>query len=215
MNYSYYRMSLDVHDPTSQLSFSCQKDDTSRCLMVTLTDHGKPYQINKGCYAIFSARKPDGTVLYNDCTISNDTIFYYFTAQTASAVGSLYCDITLYNAYGEEMTSPNFTLVVYETAYSVAQTASKSTDEFKALTGIIQRGEAVLAMLEDFKGDKLTLLLERLDRMEELIGVGTIIEYDEVTESLILSSVEYDEETDSLIVAAIEYDEATESIKII
>lgn len=149
MNYSYYRMSLDIHDPTSQLSFSCQKGDTSRCLVVTLTDHGKPYNIAEGNYAIFSARKPDGTVLLNDCTISKNEIFYNFTEQTASAVGCLYCDITLYNAHGEEITSPDFTLVVYETAYSVAKDVAKSTNEFVAVESIIKRGEEMIDRLGD------------------------------------------------------------------
>ena len=158
MNPSYYRISLDVHDATSQLSFSIKKGDTSRRLLISLMDNGVPYVIEQDCYAVFSARKPDGKIVFNDCTIKDNMIIYDVTAQTTLVEGRLDCEITLYGANEQQITSPRFTMIVYASVFTEEEV--ESSDEYKSLATLIGEGYALVTEVEtklangDFKGDK-------------------------------------------------------------
>ena len=61
MNLSVYRMTLDIRDMDSQLSFSLKQNDTMRRLIISLTDHCKPYTIPEGCYAVFTIKTSQKT----------------------------------------------------------------------------------------------------------------------------------------------------------
>ena len=115
MIYSNYPFTLDIHGVVSQISFPVSLNDTARSLLISLTDGGKPYEITDGCRAVFAALKPDGTCLFNDCIIvGNKVIRYDFTPQTASVKGKVDCEVRLYGVDGNLVTSPRFTIVVYE-----------------------------------------------------------------------------------------------------
>lgn len=109
-----YRIQLDVKEVASQLSFSITKGDTGRRLIIQLVDDGKVFPIARGSYATFSADKPDGSTIFNDCTIQDDNIIYDITEQTVSCEGSTECEIVLYDSNGYRLTSPKFTIIVYE-----------------------------------------------------------------------------------------------------
>lgn len=132
MNLATYSFSLDVHKRGSQLMLEAKKNDTGRKLLVTLMENGKPYNITSDCYAVFRARKTDGTVLYNDCFIEDNEISYTITQQTLAVPGILDCEITLYGSDGKQITSPNFGIIVDETVQS--DNEIESTNEFTALT---------------------------------------------------------------------------------
>lgn len=146
MNPSYYRITLDVHDATSQLSFSIKQGDTSRRLIITLMDDGVPYEITKGCYAVLTGTKSDGTVFFNDCTISNNTIIYDITAQTSAKSGMVDCEITLLDSNNEQLTSPRFSIVVYATTVSGEE--AESTDEYKSLLTLVSEANTVINNIE-------------------------------------------------------------------
>ena len=67
MNLSVYRMTLDIRDMDSQLSFSVKQNDTMRRLIISLTDHCKPYSLPEGCYAVFTAKTSKKTVVSEGC----------------------------------------------------------------------------------------------------------------------------------------------------
>lgn len=130
-----YRLSLDMHDTSSQSMLNIKKNDSKRQFIFNLTDGGKPYTIRSDSTAVFRAVKPDKTVLYNNCTISGNTIIYNLTDQTSSSVGIVECELTLYAANGEQITSPRFTLRVDNTLYSDSEVESRS--EFTELSKAI------------------------------------------------------------------------------
>ena len=132
MNLATYSFSLDVHKRGSQLMLEAKKNDTGRKLLVTLMENGKPYNITSDCYAVFRARKTDGTVLYNDCSIEDNEISYTITQQTLAVPGILDCEITLYGSDGKQVTSPNFSIIVDDTVQSDDEV--ESTNEYTALT---------------------------------------------------------------------------------
>lgn len=142
MNMSNFRISLDIHAEASQLSFSVKKGDTSRRLYITLTENGMPYRIGKDCYAVFSAIKPDGKIVYNDCIIKDNTIIYDMTAQTTAVSGRCECELILYGGNAEQLTSPRFSVIVYSPIHSGSDI--ESADEYSALAKLVTEGRSVI-----------------------------------------------------------------------
>lgn len=140
MNAIKYRVSLDMFDTLSQATIKAKKCDSACQIHITLTEHGKIYNISEGCYATFNAKKSDGTFVYNDCTIEGNTIVYDFGAaidedgicQVSAREGIVECEVTLYTANSEQLTSPRFTLFIDGTVYNGEEiVSSPKFDAFK------------------------------------------------------------------------------------
>ena len=136
MNHSVFRMTLDLHDAASQATVVIKNEDTARRLSITLSESGRPYTISDECRAFFSAEKPDGNIVFNDCQIEGNTIYYDITPQTTAVVGVVPCEIKLYGANDMLLTSPQFTLVVAEQIYHNG-VAVESATEINALAALI------------------------------------------------------------------------------
>ncbi len=137
MNNTTYKIQLDVQKIVSQLSLGIPRVDTARTLLVRLVDQGKAYEIEKGCHAVFTAYKPDGTTIFNDCVIRDNSIEYSITPQTIACIGDVECEITLYGDDGEVLTSPRFSIVVYDAIRAKVDTDSAT--ENLAIDDIIAR----------------------------------------------------------------------------
>lgn len=137
-----YRFLLDVHETNSQISLSFKQGDTGRVLYITLTENGDIFNIPQNCVAVFTALKPDGTIIFNDCEINGNEIVYTHTAQTAAVTGKVDCELRLYGAGNTLITSPHFTIFVHPTVY-FDQIESK--DEVNTLTNLIYEASSKLA----------------------------------------------------------------------
>jgi hypothetical protein len=134
MKHINYRFSLDMFDTSSQIAIKAKKGDSACRICITLTESGKIYKIADGCYATFSARKADGTFIFDKCTIEDNTIVYDFmssvtedgTCQISACEGAVGCEVTLYKADSEQLTSPRFTLVIGSTIYNGEEIVSSS-----------------------------------------------------------------------------------------
>ena len=140
MNVIKYRVSLDLFDTLSQVTIKVKKCDSACQIHITLTEHGKIYNISEGCYATFNAKKSDGNFVYDYCTIEGNTIVYDFGAsidkdgvcQVSACEGIVDCEVTLYNANFEQLTSPRFTLFIDGTVYNGEEiVSSPNFDAFK------------------------------------------------------------------------------------
>ena len=147
MTYSFYKISLDIHDHGSNVSLKAKRGDTGRLLYITLMDGRNPYALTKDCYAVFTAKKADGNVLYNECSIMGNAICYAFTPQTTSAVGKADCEIKLYGAEDKLITSARFTLMVEDTVYNEGDKV-ESVEEFSALTALISETTTLINDVE-------------------------------------------------------------------
>ena len=143
MNDSAYKISLDINEYGSQLVLKAKQSDTGRKIYISLRSGSTPYTIADDCYAVFTAKKPDGKILYNACTIENNEIIYEFTEQTCSAIGRSRCEIKLYGLDDALITSPRFALLVDGTVYPDGSV--ESTDEFSALTQMVSDSMAAKA----------------------------------------------------------------------
>lgn len=135
MNNSIYKITLDMHETTSQVIMNMKKNDSGREIHICFTDSGKPFKMDDGVIATFRAKKPDGTILYNNCHTDADHIVYTLTNQTTSEVGIVECEVTLYSRTRKQITSARFSILVEDILYSDSEV--ESTDEFTALTEAI------------------------------------------------------------------------------
>ena len=148
MNYSDTRITLDLQLHQAQVSVSATLNDTARRLCVGFTDGRKPYTIADGCMASFALKKPDGShLVFNACTIENNTVIYEFTSATTDVIGTCECEIRLYNEDGKQLTSPRFLLVVDDQAVDDGKVIDSVT-EVTMLTQIIAN-EAERIVKED------------------------------------------------------------------
>ena len=169
MKPSYYRITLDVREVTSQLVLSMKKGETNRRLIVSLVDGVNPYEIpSDRCYAVFSARKPDGTHVYNDCTIISNKIVYDVTEQTSAAEGRLDCEIILYGDQGKQLIGPRFSIVVYAAVHN--EDEIRSSNEYQALANLVAEGSR---LMNEFEAG-----LENIATTEDLDALATKHEED-------------------------------------
>jgi lysophospholipase L1-like esterase len=145
MNDSIKRITLDFQSTASREEVKIKRGDTGRKIYVSLVDGGKPYRISEDCTAVFTGKKPDGNVVYNDCTIGGNVIIYKITEQTSAVPGVVNCEIKLYGPDSQLITSARFNIMVEDTVYNDGDEI-ESTDEFSALVRLI--GDTAVAISE-------------------------------------------------------------------
>lgn len=109
-----HHLTLDLTGPDLCPMIEVQRGDSARTLVISLTQGGRPYWIDEGLTAALYATKPDGSPLFNACTIEKNRIRYDFTPQTANVAGAFDCEIWLVAGDKREMTTPRFTIAVDE-----------------------------------------------------------------------------------------------------
>ena len=157
-----HKITLDIHKRGTQVFISAFRGDTLRTIIASLTESGKPYIIPEGCTVVFTAIKPDGNYLYNDCTIDTTTnsIVYDFTSQTTVISGEVKCQFKLIDSNGGILAAPLFSIVVGDTLYN-EEPIIESSSEYNALTeymaSLPDRCETIInekLASEEFKGEK-------------------------------------------------------------
>lgn len=144
MNLSVYRMTLDIRDMDSQLSFSVKQNDTMRRLIISLTDHCKPYSLPEGCYAVFTAKTSKKTVVSEGCQIKDNKIIYDISGLATATVGVSECDISIFGAEGETIATPHITMNVFASVLSEFVEEVVGSPEYDTLVSLI--GEANTAI---------------------------------------------------------------------
>lgn len=132
---SCIRLNLDLQQTDMQITVRAKRGDTGRLLRITLSNEGVPYWIAPDCYAVFTGKKPDGTVIYNQCEIENNEILYRFTEQTCAVPGRIPAELRLYGTEGKLLTTAGFLLEVHDTVYHPEDVLSQ--DEMDALDSLV------------------------------------------------------------------------------
>ena len=182
MNYTEHKITLDVNETVSQVSLSVKKGDTGRRLLILLAEKGYPYHISEDCYAVFTAKKPDGHVVFNACSIRDCVIIYDITAQTVAVAGYTDCEIILYGANGKQITSASFNIIVEDTIYDT-ETEIESTSEYNALSDLIAKVQSVYsqglmasAIVCDAEGEVINLMDASDNSLQGLTIYGKTIQ---------------------------------------
>ena len=132
---SCIRLNLDLQKTDMQITVRAKRGDTGRLLRITLSNEGVPYRIAPDCCAVFTGKKPDGTVIYNRCDLENNEILYSFTEQTCAVCGRIPAEIRLYGTEGKLLTTAAFLLEVHDTVYHPEDVLSR--DEMDALDSLV------------------------------------------------------------------------------
>ncbi len=162
---SVKRITLNLQEEGALVSVKAKRGDTGRRLLIHLADGSVPYAIADDCYAVFTARKSDGSKLHHPCVIENNVIAYTFTEQTCAAPGTLHCEIKLYGGNQKLLTSGCFLLNVSDTVYREGDEVS-SEGEMTTLDALISDASALIAEVEqklengELKGDDYVLTAE-------------------------------------------------------
>lgn len=167
MQQSIYRIVLDLHELRNQLTMNVIENDTKRKLVILLSDGVRQYQIGEDCSAVFKAKKPDGTILFNECEIVDNTIVYELTEQTTSAPGKLECEVTLFNGQNRQITSPRFSIFVGDSVYPDSEV--ESSNEFSELIQKINEANNLNIDVEKV-GDTAVITITKKD--------GTVVRTD-------------------------------------
>ena len=178
MEFSIFRISLDIHSTSSQVILRVKKGETSRKVHITLREGGQPYHIADGCEAIFSTIKPDGISIHNSCDIKDNTIIYTFNEQTTPAVGMMDCEIILQKD-NQTLVSPHFTIVVEEGLFN--GDAVISTPEATMLDGLIDRATAAAVSAENVVGDIKSYTNDTFANALRCKKSGTVIQVDDIS----------------------------------
>lgn len=143
MTNSIYKIYLDIHSYRSNVLLKAKKGDTGSLLYITLMDGKNHYIITPECYAVFTAKKADGNILYNKCSFMENMIVYEFTPQTTSTVGRVECEIKLYGGGDNLLTSAAFTLLVMDAVYNETEEVG-SAKEVTALTDLVAKATTLV-----------------------------------------------------------------------
>lgn len=131
-----YHKTLDMQKQGTQWSINAKLNDAdSRCIIISITDGGKSFYLTENCSAKIYGLKPDGTKIYNDCTIEDGKCIYNITSQTVSYEGTVECELVISNN-SQAITSPKFNIDVDNVLAD--EDAIESSNELTALTKATQ-----------------------------------------------------------------------------
>lgn len=137
MNNSTYRFTLDLQKHNSQMSIAVYKYDNAVTLYIGLTDGGKSYKIEPGCYAIFYGKRADGKALIHKCELKDSAeLIYVFRNSTAYVGGVVDCQIRIYDGKDQLITAPRFTIMVEERVIDEDDIKIEDNDALQGLDDI-------------------------------------------------------------------------------
>lgn len=113
MNYSNYRLSLDIHDIRSNVVIKVKRGTNTKRLCITLTENGKVYEIGNSCTAEFKGKRPDGKSLSLPVEkIERNVIYYVIGTSTTKVAGIVEGEIRITSGDGKVIASPTFSILV-------------------------------------------------------------------------------------------------------
>lgn len=145
MNKVVEHITLDASKQGCQVTLTAKKGDTqTREIRANIISRGKAFYAAGSC--IINAKKPDGTVVYADCTVENGTIKCVIPSSMFAAAGRVECELMVYDESSNQLTSPRFEYVVEDVLYD--EDAVISTDDYTALVSALTQANALIESAE-------------------------------------------------------------------
>ena len=140
MKYAVSRIKLDLQDTSSPLTLSAKQGDSMREIICCFQVGNDTYPLDPGCAVVFTAEKPDGNRIFNECTVDGNFARYQFTAQTVSVLGAMKCEFKIYEDMSKpaKLTSPRFMINVEEPVFNDGD-IPESSYEFNAISDIVRK----------------------------------------------------------------------------
>lgn len=146
-----YPIRLDVSKPGSDVCVYVKKGESqSRKLAISLFRGNEPITLDPDTMlAVIRAEKPDGTRVFNECVVTPTGAEIVLTTQMIAVLGTVNCELNIYNAEDVALYSPWFGVEVLDTLYSDEEIESE--DEFTALTENLSRIKNIVNTEEERK----------------------------------------------------------------
>lgn len=152
------KLNLDVMKSGIQATVNCKKGDIlTRAVVASFRMNGQTYKVPNGATAVFRAKKPDGTVIYNNATVQDGKVHFIFTSQYCAVAGKYTGEIQLIKS-GKVLYTPKFCISVEDNIYSDSEI--ESTNEYTQLTESIEDAEAALELAQNLH------LIEYVDNLD-------------------------------------------------
>ncbi len=119
-------ITLDVSNNILTSPVNVQKLSVGDRIDIYLRSRGMGIKLSDGMQARILAKKPDGTLLFNDCTHDGDKISYVITNQTISSPGTVECQLRI-TGDGEDIYLPKFSLLVSDNLDVGIESADETT----------------------------------------------------------------------------------------
>lgn len=141
------KLNLDVMKSGIQATVNCKKGDIlTRAVVASFRMNGQTYKVPNGATAVFRAKKPDGTVIYNNATVQDGKVHFIFTSQYCAIAGKYTGEIQLIKS-GKVLYTPKFCISVEDNIYSDSEI--ESTNEYTQLTESIEDAEEALQIAQN------------------------------------------------------------------
>ena len=141
------KLNLDVMKSGIQATVNCKKGDIlTRAVVASFRINGQTYKVPNGATAVFRAKKPDGTVIYNNATVQDGKVHFIFTSQYCAVAGKYTGEIQLIKS-GKVLYTPKFCISVEDNIYSDSEI--ESTNEYTQLTESIEDAEEALQIAQN------------------------------------------------------------------
>lgn len=140
MKYAVSRITLDLQDTSSPITLSAKQGDSMREIICGFRDDSGQYKLDPGFSVVFTAQKPSGNLIYNECIVDGNYARYQFTAQTVSEIGPLKCEFKIYDDLSKppKLTSPRFMINVEKPVFNDGD-IPESSYEFLAVQDIVKK----------------------------------------------------------------------------
>lgn len=140
MKYVVSRVTLDLGATSSPLTLTAKQGDSVREIIVGFTNNGSVYPLEDSCTVVFTAEKPSGAKIFNECTLDGNNARYKFTAQTVSEIGAMKCEFKIFDDMNKppKLTSPRFMINVEEPVFNDGD-VPESSYEFNAISEIVKK----------------------------------------------------------------------------
>lgn len=146
-------ITLDLLETGSPVIIKAKQNDrNTRYIAAHLYVDGLAYPVPSGTEIAFRYKKPDGTAGFYDTlpdnspaiTVSGNTVTVELVEQVLTAAGCVHCEINMYNAASEKLTTFTFEISVEESVLTDAEIIS--SDYYNVLTAEI--GKALQAVTD-------------------------------------------------------------------
>lgn len=139
-------ITLDLLETGSPVIIKAKQNDrNTRYIAAHLYVDGLAYPVPSGTEIAFRYKKPDGTAGFYDAlpnnspaiTVSGNTVTVELVEQVLTATGCVHCEINMYNAASEKLTTFTFEIAVEESVLTDAEIIS--SDYYNVLTAEIAK----------------------------------------------------------------------------
>ena len=154
------KVKLDTWHKNCVVVSASQGEVNSRFLEITLVNGGVPLNL-EGTTVLIYAKKPDGNVIFNNCTIENaekGVVSVGLTSQISALSGKLDCEIHVINR--EKSTLKLLGLQIRIASCADSDSAVESTSEFTVLSNAI---EQTLEIMDQYSEENIMGKIKSLD----------------------------------------------------